>query len=212
MYQVRHATTRWLLLCLFVGLAVAVDAQSNEKEKIEKCQDRDGRWHYGNFAARACTKGKVTILTPQGVVVDQKESPDVMMELSDQERFAVIAAQRKKEALEKRAKEDQAYLNRYSSVAAVVAERDRKLAERDAAIDTAQKVQADLNRDIQILRKRQPSDENLIAITEREDSVQAYQREVLRYRVEQQTIWAEYAEKAVRYQAALSRLNQPEQK
>ncbi len=196
-----------LLVLVWVESGTLVYAQ-DDKENIEKCQDRDGQWHYGTFAARACTKGKISILTPQGVVVDHKESPDVMMDLSDSERNAALAVQRNKIALKNRIQEDQIYLSRYSNEAAVVAERNRKLAERDAAIDTAKKVQADLNRDIAILQERKPSEENATGILEREMSVDAYEQEILRYQAEQQAIRAEYAKKISRFNEALSRADE----
>ncbi len=205
MYQIRIIFSLVVLAWGVSGMPVYAQA---DKENIEKCQDRDGRWHYGTFAARACTKGRISILTEQGVVIDRKESPDVMMELSDQERNAALAVQRKKEALKRRIQEDQAYLSRYSDEAAVVAERNRKLAELDMGIDTAKKVQADLDRDIAILRERTPSEENATAIVEREMSVAAYEQEIVRYQAEQQAIRAEYAKKVSRFKEALSRADE----
>lgn len=189
---------------------------AGDSDIIEKCQDGNGLWHYGTYAARACTQGRVSVLSPQGVVIEQKESLEVLMNMSDKEHDEMLAGQRKQVALQLRQSEDQAYLSRYSDADAVMVERDRKLAERDAAILTAKKVQADLSRDVVMLQARKKTDEvvaakNEQAIQEREESIAAFELEVLRYQAEQKSIQTKYAQKVVRFKEAMSRMGKVQQ-
>lgn len=54
---------------------------SNPVHAIKKCQDSEGRWHYGDIAVVQCKKSKVTTLDDRGFIKDQVEAP-----LTEEER------------------------------------------------------------------------------------------------------------------------------
>jgi hypothetical protein len=42
---------------------------------IEKCQDADGKWHYGDNAAAVCADSKITVLNKKGLKVKEIDRP-----------------------------------------------------------------------------------------------------------------------------------------
>lgn len=53
---------------------------------IKKCKDADGKWHYGDFAIKACEQSKVTTLSDRGTIKHQKPAPKTQEELLEIEK------------------------------------------------------------------------------------------------------------------------------
>ena len=100
---------------------------------IQKCQDSQGKWHYGDNAEDICENSEVTTLTERGFVKDKLEAPKT------EEEIAVEAAllekkreeeQRKRIELEERDR----VLSIYEEEADIERQRDNKLASVDGNI------------------------------------------------------------------------------
>ncbi len=101
--------------------------------RITKCQDSDGKWHYGDMAAQECEDSKWTALNAHGVVVDEKEVPPSAAEL--RARKARQAELRKEQ--ERKAREEaewQRMLSVYDREEFIVFARDTRLENLNAMI------------------------------------------------------------------------------
>ena len=105
--------------CLFFGQPVLA-------ANISKCQDADGKWHYGDFAADACAQSKVEKINQKGQKIGEQKAP-----IPEEERQK--RALEKKLAAEKKAAEkiqrikDKRLLSVYESPEAIEkAREDRK--------------------------------------------------------------------------------------
>lgn len=103
-------------------LAGAVQAQS-----ITKCQDAEGNWHYGDFAASACAEeSTITEIDERGQLVRESDAPPTEDELAARQ----AAEEQEREEAERRSRqaaEDQRLLQTYDSTEAIVEARDKRL-------------------------------------------------------------------------------------
>ncbi|GBE07140.1 hypothetical protein BMS3Abin11_00243 [bacterium BMS3Abin11] len=56
-------------------LAFALLANSSASYAIAKCQDADGKWHYGDNAATVCGNAKITIIDKTGRKIEEIDEP-----------------------------------------------------------------------------------------------------------------------------------------
>ena len=93
---------------------------------IKKCQDVDGKWHYGDVAVRACENSKVTTLSDKGFVKAQKDAPKSEAQLEAQRvGLAELEAERlRQEELEN---ERSRILTVYESEADIDRQRESRL-------------------------------------------------------------------------------------
>jgi len=68
--------------CLSLLFTVGAAFSSGEAWAIKKCQDADGKWHYGDVAVNACKKSKVTTLNDRGFIESEKGRPKTENELA----------------------------------------------------------------------------------------------------------------------------------
>lgn len=112
--------TRALLAALL--LAGAVQAQS-----ITKCQDAEGNWHYGDFAASACAEeSTITEIDERGQLVRETDAPPTEDELAASQ----AAEEQEREEAERRSRqaaEDRRLLQTYDSAEAIIEARDKRL-------------------------------------------------------------------------------------
>jgi len=54
---------------------------------IKKCQDENGKWHYGDIAVEACENTKVTTLNNRGFVTEELEAPKTEAELLAEKKY-----------------------------------------------------------------------------------------------------------------------------
>ena len=58
---------------------------------IKKCQDSNGKWHYGDIAVAECENSKVTTLTDRGFVKEELDAPKSKEEIrAAEEEFALV--------------------------------------------------------------------------------------------------------------------------
>lgn len=103
-------------------LAGAVQAQS-----ITKCQDAEGNWHYGDFAASACAEeSTITEIDERGQLVRETDAPPTEDELAASQ----AAEEQEREEAERRSRqaaEDRRLLQTYDSAEAIIEARDKRL-------------------------------------------------------------------------------------
>lgn len=138
-----------LLLCAglvaLAALPTPAAAQRTTGPTIKKCQDATGKWHYGDIAAAACARSKVTIINQQGLVKRELEPPPTEDEVAQREQQEVDLAEAREQA-----KRDELLLATYAHEADIIYIRDRKLSQLEAVIkastDTLTPLQATLAR------------------------------------------------------------------
>jgi hypothetical protein len=95
---------------------------------IKKCQDSDGRWHYGDIAIAKCNASKVTTLNDRGFIASEKDAPKTDEQLKKESE---VKAEADAELARVRALEDER--NRVLSVYETEADIDRQ---RDNQVDS----------------------------------------------------------------------------
>ena len=113
-------------------------AASGAPDKIKKCQDAKGRWHYGDTADELCRQSKVVEINKQGVTTKEIAAPLTAEELNLREKNKSSLEAEKKIAAEQ-ARQDQLLLSTYGHEDDISFVRDRKIADTDAQIQSSQK-------------------------------------------------------------------------
>ncbi|MCZ6733118.1 MAG: hypothetical protein O7B27_11330 [Gammaproteobacteria bacterium] len=125
-----------ILLAVIAALGLAVPTFTVEAAKIKKCQDTQGKWHYGDQAADECERSKVIELSGQGITTKVIRAPATEEELAARERDKVEMEEAKKRAAEQ-AKIDRQLLATYGHEDDIIYIRDRKLAQIESTIAAA---------------------------------------------------------------------------
>ncbi len=105
---------------------------------IKKCQDAQGKWHYGDIAVAECQRSKVTTLNSRGFIAKEKEAPKTPEQLQKEAE----QLQKEKEAQElrdaeiaiKQAEEDER--NRILSIYETEADIDRQRDNQINSVDS----------------------------------------------------------------------------
>jgi hypothetical protein len=109
-------------LGLFLVLPQGVGAAT-----ISKCQDADGQWHYGDFAAEVCAQSRVIKMNSQGVKVGEDAAPLTPEQLVEREKNLAKEREIRRLAEEKEAKRRR-IVAIYDSEADIARARDTHLA------------------------------------------------------------------------------------
>ena len=125
-------------LVALAGLFLAANASvhaapSQDGGKIRKCQDATGKWHYGDTAAEACAKSKITVMSEQGIAKREIAPPPSEADLQQR---AELKAQ--EERAKEQAKQDELLLSSYAHEADVLYVRDRKLSQIESSIKASE--------------------------------------------------------------------------
>ena len=100
---------------------------------IKKCQDADGKWHYGDVSVDVCSNSDITTLNERGFVSETLDAPKSEEELkAEQEKLAAEEAEsmRLKEAQEEKLR----ILSIYETEADIDRQRDNQLSSVDGNI------------------------------------------------------------------------------
>jgi chromosome segregation ATPase len=130
----RHLITLPLIITLLATGALADDKKA---PRIKKCQDAQGRWHYGDSADAECARSKVIELDTRGVQRKEIAAPLTEAEFKARESQRRSEEQTRKEA-EEQAKRDQQLLSTYTHEDDITYMRDRKVADIEAQIRASQ--------------------------------------------------------------------------
>jgi hypothetical protein len=130
-----------LALVPLVVLLVSAGALAASGEKstttIRKCQDAQGRWHFGDFAAEECEHSKVIEMSTQGVKKKEIAAPLTAEQLKQQEEQHA-ESERERLRAEERKRRDEVLLSSYGTESDIAYVRDRKLAQIEAAIQASE--------------------------------------------------------------------------
>ncbi len=120
-----------------IAVAPAALAAQEGTTKIKKCQDAQGRWHFGDFAAAECERSKVIEMSGQGVKKKEIAAPPTAEELKQQD-LQREAQERERDRSEQQKRRDELLLTSYGTEADISYVRDRKLAQVDATIQASE--------------------------------------------------------------------------
>ncbi|GMQ89877.1 MAG: hypothetical protein BMS9Abin10_0212 [Gammaproteobacteria bacterium] len=125
-----------LALVLALGLAAppsSVEAAKNSPAKIKKCQDAQGKWHYGDRAAQACERSEIIELSDEGLKTRVIDAPLTEEELRNRAEDQAEAEADRKRA-EEQARRDRQLLSTYGHENDIKFIRDRKLDQIESSI------------------------------------------------------------------------------
>ena len=168
---------------------------ADNKTRINKCQDAQGRWHYGDTAAAACAQSKIEVMDQRGLRVKEVAAPPSAAELKAREADGQAAERAKQQAVEQ-AKRDKQLLATYGHEDDIALGRDRRLADVKAQMSTIESTLDTLRATLTRMQTQTGTAEN-IAKTEAQIAKQeAFLAERMR---EQESIKARYTEELTRY-------------
>ena len=176
-----------VLFLVFLLTPLSVSAQ---QANIQKCQDNNGNWYYGNSINTACVS-KISVLNRNGVQLRQR-SPFQPVSLQQ-----LQAQQQQKTA-------DVQILRRYSSIDSIKQERARKLAEltrqRQINVELIDRMDRDTQ---QLISQNKPDIAS--ALEERQTAVEKYQGRRNKLYMEILSLDSTYERITLSYLEALSR-------
>ncbi len=132
----RRAATVLMAFAFAAACTTAVVHGAGPTTKIKKCQDAEGKWHYGDTAAEECARSKVIELSGQGVKTGEIKPPATEEQLENRARAEVEAEQARRQA-EDQARRDQQLLATYGHEDDIIYIRDRKLAQIEQTVSAA---------------------------------------------------------------------------
>jgi len=179
------------LLALLAALtAGAVYAQS-----ITKCQDAEGNWHYGDFAAEACAQeSTVTEIDERGLKMKESEAPPSPEEL-EAERAAEEQERLEAERRARQQAENQRLLRVYDSAEAVIKARDERVRAIEQELESHELFRQDLVDE----REKARSQGNENRASELSDEIRQYDQAIKRLNEERGEIVRKYNQDLERY-------------
>lgn len=125
---------------------------------ISKCQDENGKWHYGDNAASVCGNARITIMDDRGRKVDEVAPPMTVEEFNALEAEEIRkAAEDRLEA--KRQQERRRILAIYPREESIIRARDERLKGMDNNIRVQEELMDDMRLDLKALEaKKVPTD------------------------------------------------------
>ena len=117
-------------------------------ETIKKCQDAEGKWHYGDQAAAACELSNIMEIDGEsGVQIKQIDAPPTPEELAAKERMEQKLVEQQRLDDEQKAL-DQRLLATYDNHESIIRTRDAMLAAIDSAIAADQSLKEQLDKEL----------------------------------------------------------------
>lgn len=212
----RHLGTLLPLLLMAAFAAHAAGPASTTDKtppRIKKCQDAKGNWHYGDKADELCSGSKIMELDKQGVQRKVIAVPKTGAELKAMED-AKLAEEQAKKAAEEQAKRDSQLLAAYTHEEDITSTRDRRISEVDAQIkateDTVKSLRVSLGRLHAQAAEEQRAGRGVPAVTTKaiannEAQIVKHERNVEKWRKDQETMRTQYQADIVRFREAKNR-------
>lgn len=194
------------LAVLAAALFISAGSPSiSQAQSIKKCQDADGKWHYGDFADEACAKSVVDELSESGTKVGEDRPPPSAEELAEQEALAKLQ-EAEKNSEETQRKKDLEVVRIYGSEETIISTRDRKLASIDNNIDVTQQIKAGTLKDIDKLLKMKQTKKVQRQLEERENAIKSYDRVIRHNMAEREKLAEKYSAILVEFRDAHARI------
>lgn len=111
--------------------------------QISKCQDANGKWHYGDTAADACGDAKITVFDKKGIKVEEIDSPPTAAEV-EARRAAKEREKREMQLQQEREEARKRILRVYPDEASILRARDQRIAGLDKQINLNETLLDDL--------------------------------------------------------------------
>ncbi|HEX9627590.1 MAG TPA: DUF4124 domain-containing protein [Acidiferrobacterales bacterium] len=166
-------------------------------QKIKKCQDAQGRWHYGDVAADACAESKVIEMTGQGIKTKEIAAPPTEAELRERDTRKAEIEQEKRDA-EEAERRDKLLLSTYGHEDDIGFVRDRKIADLDAQIAASQDTMKSLTAALERMRK-QTGEEAGKSVANTEAQIAKHEAHIQVLRKEQESLRVHYQKELERY-------------
>jgi len=198
-----------LLLAAVPALAAGPAASDKQPARIKKCQDAQGKWHYGDTAAEQCARSKVIELDQRGV--QRKEIAAPLTEAEIKARVANRAAEEEKKRLEAEQKaRDEQLLASYTHEDDIIYISKRKTAEIDAQIRSTEETLKSLRMSLEKLQaqaaEEQRAGKNLSPKLEK--SLANNQAQITRQEENIKKMKADQEQLRAQYQADLGRFRE----
>lgn len=204
--MIRHLITLPLLLAVFTTAPVLA-ADDKKGPRIKKCQDAQGRWHYGDSADDDCARSKVIELDARGIKRKEVAAPLSEAELKAREAQSADAAKNKKLAEEQR-RRDEILLATYAVEADIVLTRDRKIGEIETQIKASEETLNSLKKSLTRIQAQAAdeqrggkavSPQTAKTLANNESQIAKHETAVKKMRQEQEQMRAQYQSDLERY-------------
>lgn len=117
-----------------------------------KCQDAEGKWHYGDLAAQECESSRITEIHESGTILKQTKPPATAEELEAKRRLDEKLA--RQQVLEEEQKVlDQRLLATYEDEGSIIKSRDSLLAAMDDSLGADQALKHRLEEELAALQQ-----------------------------------------------------------
>lgn len=212
----RHLNT---LLALFLAPVVATHAagpaQSTDKAptRIKKCQDAQGKWHYGDTADDLCARSKVIEMDKSGIERKVIAAPKTAAELKAMEAQRTSEELARKDA-EEQVKRDQQLLAAYTHEEDITTTRDRKLNEIEGQIKATEATIQSLRKSLERLQSQAAEDQRAgrpvpaptaKSIANNESQIAKHEANIARWRKDQENMKVQYQNDLMRFREAKNR-------
>lgn len=146
-----HLSTLSLVALLAAALPAFAAGPATDKQRIKKCQDAQGRWHYGDNASEQCARSKVIELDQRGVKRKEIAPPLTEAELKARESTRAAEEERKRQEAAQKARDEQ-LLASYTHEDDILHISKRKTSEIDAQIRSTEETLKSLQKSLDKLK------------------------------------------------------------
>lgn len=203
----RHAITVSALVLALLAAGPALAADPKAGQRIKKCQDAQGRWHYGDEAADACAQSKVIELDTRGIKRGVIDAPLTEAELKARAAGLEETEKAKKLAEQQKRRDDQ-LLATYAVEDDLNLSRDRKLADIDTQIKSSEATLGSLRKSLARIQAQAAdeqrggkpvSEQTAKTIAANEAQVAKHQTHIEDLKKEQEEVRAQFAKDVERF-------------
>lgn len=196
-----------LILAAAATLWSAGGLAADTKGRINKCQDTQGRWHYGDTAAESCAQTKIEVMDQRGLRVKEVAAPPTAGELKSREAQAQAAEAAKQTAADQ-SKRDKQLLATYGHEDDIALARERRLADVKAQMAINESTLATLRATLKRMQTQlenesrggaKAPDQTAQNIAKTEAQIAKQETALTERAKEQETIKARYSEELARY-------------
>jgi hypothetical protein len=184
----RKVSCAVLITCLACTTAQA--------QTITKCQDKDGNWHYGDYASQACAQDStITEIDQHGVTVKKSNAPPTKEELEERKAEAQKQLEEAKE-LAKQEAEDKRLLRTYDNAQSIIDARDERANAMDRKLESQRVFRQDLVNERDKLKDNEQNHEHIQSLDEQ---IAQYDKAIETIQSERQATIEDYDEQLKRY-------------
>lgn len=196
-----------IILSLVSAAALAATVEKSTAT-IRKCQDAQGRWHFGDYAAEECERSKVIEMSTQGVKKKEVAAPLTGEQLKQQDAQRA-ETERERAHAEEQKRRDEVLLSSYGTESDITYVRDRKLAQIEATIQASEGTLAPLRTVLtrmegQLAEETKKGDQKAIkqttnSIKQTKDQIARHEATIAAKKAEQVSVRKQYEEELARY-------------